>query len=190
MLKNINMKDFLKNALSFLQTFVIALAIVIPIRFFLFQPFIVNGASMEPSFKNGEYLLIDEISYRLKDPQRGEVVVFRYPKDPSYFYIKRIVGLPGETIEIKDQKVKIYNYKFPNGEILEEPYIKGATVSPLKIVLGKNEYFVLGDNREHSSDSRAFGFVPRKNITGRAWISIYPTKGIELIRRANYQYVQ
>lgn len=184
------MKDILKNVLSFLQIFILALAIVIPIRFFLFQPFIVNGASMEPSFKNGEYLLIDEISYKLRNPKRGEVVVFKYPKDPSYFYIKRIIGLPGETVEIKDQEVKIYNYEFPNGKIIKEPYIKGFTTNPLKMVLGKNEYFVLGDNREHSSDSRSFGAVPKKNIIGKAWISIYPTKGIEIIRGTDYQYSQ
>jgi signal peptidase I len=184
------MKGYLKSILSFLQTFVLALAIVIPIRFFLFQPFIVNGASMEPTFKNGEYLLIDEISYKLKGPKRGDVIVFKYPKDPSYFYIKRIIGLPGETVEIEDQKVKIYNYDFPTGRVLNESYIKGLTMSPLKIVLDKNQYFVLGDNREHSSDSRAFGAVPKKNIVGKAWIAIYPTKGIEIIRGNNYQYAR
>lgn len=180
------MSDFSKSLASFLQTFIIALLIVIPIRFFLFQPFIVSGASMEPNFKQGEYLLIDEISYKLREPERGEVIVFRYPKDPSYFYIKRIIGLPGETIEIKDEKVKIYNYDNPAGLVLKEPYINPTTTGNLKIVLGKNEYFLLGDNREHSSDSRFFGSVDRKYITGKAWVAVYPTKGIELIRSANY----
>jgi signal peptidase I len=164
----------------------LALAIVIPIRYFLFQPFIVNGASMEPSFEQGEYLLIDEISYRIRDPKRGEVVVFKYPKDPSFFYIKRIIGLPGETIEISNNQIKIYNYENPNGKILNEPYIKGNTEDALKIVLDKNEYFLLGDNREHSSDSRFFGPVPRENIVGRTWIGIYFREGVELIKGTSY----
>lgn len=180
------MEKILKNLLSFFQTFLIALAIVIPIRYFLFQPFIVNGSSMEPTFNQGEYLLIDEISYRFKDPARGDVVVFRYPKDPSYFYIKRVIALPGETIEIKDKEVKIYNYDSPEGKVLKEPYIKGETNDTLKIVLSKDEYFLLGDNREHSSDSRFFGTVPRKNIIGKAWIAIFPLSGLELVRSASY----
>ncbi len=180
------MRSFLKNLFSFFQTFIIALVIVIPIRYFLFQPFIVSGASMEPNFKQGEYLLIDEISYRIKNPQRGEVIVFKYPKDPSYFYIKRIIGLPGETVEIKDGKVTIYNYDYPSGKKLNEPYINPQTEGEFKIVLGKDEYFLLGDNREHSSDSRFFGAVQKKYIVGRAWIAIYPTKGVEIIRKASY----
>jgi signal peptidase I len=180
------MKDFFKNLASFLQTFILALLIVIPIRFFLFQPFVVSGASMEPNFKQGEYLLIDEISYRIRSPKRGEVIVFRYPKDPSYFYIKRIIGLPGETVQINNGEVKIYNYDYPEGKVLQEPYVNPPTEGNLKIVLDKNEYFLLGDNREHSSDSRFFGSVDKKYIVGKAWVSIYPSKGIEIIRSASY----
>lgn len=181
-----NMKNFFEDIVSFLKTFILALAIVIPIRLFLFQPFIVSGASMEPNFKQGEYLLIDEISYRLKNPKRGEVVVFKYPKNPSYFYIKRIVGLPGETVEISNKIVKIYNYENPKGMILNEPYVNPPTTGNINITLDKDEYFVLGDNRNYSSDSRFFGSVPKKYITGKAWIAIYPKKGIELIKSPSY----
>lgn len=141
---------------------------------------------MEPNFKAGEYLLVDELSYRLRSPKRGEVIVFKYPKDPSYYYIKRVIGLPGETIEIKDGKVRIYNYENPEGKVLSEPYIKGVTKEDIKTVLNKDEYFVMGDNREFSSDSRVFGPVERKFIIGRAWIGIYYSKGIQLIRGVSY----
>lgn len=182
------MNKFLNTFLEALQIFLIALAIVIPIRYFLFQPFFVSGASMEPNFQSGEYLLIDEISYRFREPQRGEVVVFKYPKDSSVLFIKRIIGLPGETVEINDGKVIIYNLEFPKGKVLEEPYIKSDTVGNLKISLKKDEYFVLGDNREHSSDSRSWGPVPRKNIIGRAWVSVYPSYGIEVLKVPSYSF--
>ncbi|MDD5551719.1 MAG: signal peptidase I [Candidatus Pacebacteria bacterium] len=181
------MNKFPRNLISFLQTFLLALAIVIPVRYFLFQPFIVSGSSMEPNFKQGEYLLIDELSFRFRAPERGEVVVFRYPKNPSYFYIKRIIGLPGETVEIQNSKLKIYNYNFPEGKVFNEPYIKGSTEDDLKITLDKNEYFVLGDNREHSSDSRVFGPVSKKNIIGRGWIAVYPSQGVEILKGAVYK---
>jgi len=180
------MNNFLKDFISFIKTFILALAIVIPIRYFLFQPFVVNGASMEPNFKAGEYLLVDEISYKFRTPHRGEVVVFKYPKDPSYYYIKRVIGLPGETIEIQNNQVKIYNYENPEGMVLKEPYIQGETKDNLKMVLGKDEYFLMGDNREFSSDSRTFGPVEKKYIIGKAWIGIYYKKGIQLIRGVSY----
>jgi signal peptidase I len=180
------MNKFLNTFLEILQIFLFALAIVIPVRYFLFQPFFVSGASMEPNFESREYLLIDEISYKFKDPARGEVVIFKYPEDPSVFFIKRIVGLPGETIKISDGKVKIYNLQFPEGKILEEPYIEDQTEGNMKVSLKNNEYFVLGDNRNHSSDSRSWGPVPRENIIGRAWISIFPSKGIQLLTSPSY----
>ncbi|HOK35403.1 MAG TPA: signal peptidase I [Candidatus Pacearchaeota archaeon] len=183
------MNKFLKTFLEALQIFLFALAIVIPIRYFLFQPFFVSGASMEPNFESGEYLLIDEISYRFREPQRGEVIVFKYPKDPSTLFIKRIIGLPGETIEINDGKVIIYNLEFPEGKVLEEPYLKDTTTEgSVKVSLAKNEYFVLGDNRNHSSDSRSWGPVPRENIIGRAWISVFPLKGIEVLTTPSYSF--
>lgn len=179
-------KNFFAKIFDTVQIFIIALAIVIPIRYFLFQPFFVSGASMEPNFKSGEYLLIDEISYRFREPERGEVIVFKYPKDKTSFYIKRIIGLPGEAIEIKEGKIKIYNLERPGGEILDEKYIVETTSGFFKISLNRDEYFVLGDNRDHSSDSRNFGPVPRKNIIGRAWLGAFPSSGIQLLESPTY----
>lgn len=156
---------------------IISLAIIIPIRYFLFQPFFVRGASMEPNFEDNEYLIIDEISYRFNQPERGDVIIFRYPRDPSQFYIKRIVGLPGETITIKDGEITISNEKNPRGVILEEDYLSEQnefTPGNLEMELDQNDYFVLGDNRRSSSDSRKWGAVPRHYIIGRAWIRAWP----------------
>ncbi len=182
------MNRFLKKFLEVLQIFLFVLAIVIPVRYFLFQPFFVSGASMEPNFYSGQYLLLDEISYRFRDPLRGEVVVFRYPEDPSLFFIKRVVGLPGETIEIDQGKIKVYNDQFPQGKVLEEPYIVGQTEGNLRISLADDEYFVLGDNRHHSSDSRSWGPISRKDIIGRAWIAISTSKGVEILNAPAYSF--
>ena len=183
------MKGFLSAVIETIQIFLIALAIVIPIRYFLFQPFFVHGASMEPNFTSGEYLLIDEISYRFREPKRGEVIIFRPPnnQNPTSFFIKRIIGLPGETIEINQEGIKIYNFQSPGGKILEEPYIKSSTDGNTKVSLKTDEYFVLGDNREHSSDSRNWGPISKKNIIGRAWISVLlSSKGIRFLSSPEY----
>ena len=119
-----NKKRFLKSSLFFtweiIKIIIISLAIIIPVRYFLIQPFFVNGASMEPQFHDGEYLIIDELSYRFNKPQRGEVIVFKYPKAPSQYYIKRIIGLPNEKIKIDQGKIIIFNDQNPNGFILNE----------------------------------------------------------------------
>jgi len=130
---------------------IIALLIVVPIRYFIFQPFFVRGQSMEPNFENGDYLIIDEISYRFREPQRGEVIVFRYPLNPSQRYIKRIIGLPGETVEIENNKVIIVNEK--RSQILDESrYLSSATLTPgeIRLTLANDEYFVLGDGHPYS----------------------------------------
>ena len=138
------MKKFLSFLWEIFKIVVIALVIVVPIRYFLFQPFFVKGASMEPNFENGEYLIIDELSYRFREPQRGEVIVFKYPHDPSQRYIKRIIGLPGETIEIKDGQVLISGESFRRVKLFT---CRNLTLGLIKITLAENEYFVLGDNR-------------------------------------------
>lgn len=162
--------------LEMIQVLAISLAIIIPVRYFLIQPFYVQGASMEPNFFDHEYLIIDEISYRLREPERGEVVVFHYPNDPKQFFIKRVIGLPGETVEIKDGKVKIYNKDFPNGKILDETsYLdQDFTASTQVVTLKSDEYFLLGDNRASSLDSRIFGPVKNTHIVGRVWVRGYP----------------
>ena len=154
-----------------LKIVLIALVIVIPIRYFLFQPFIVKGQSMEPNFENSNYLIVDELSYRFRDPQRGEVVVFRYPKNISQRFIKRIIGLPGEKIEIEAGVVMV------NGKILDESkylLLGVQTSGDIQISLDENEYFVLGDNRISSFDSRQWGTLPRKNIIGRVYFRAWP----------------
>jgi signal peptidase I len=165
------MRNFLSFIWETLKIVIIALVIVIPIRYFLFQPFFIKGASMEPNFDDGQYLIIDELSYRFREPQRGEIVVFKYPHDPSQRYIKRIIGLPGETVEVKDGRV------FISGEALDESgYLPTGTLTPglAKITLAENDYFVLGDNRLHSSDSRSWGPLPKENIVGRAYLRAWP----------------
>lgn len=154
---------------------IIAILIVIPIRMFIAQPFIVSGASMDNTFENGQYLIVDQISYYFNQPARGDVVIFRYPRDPSKFFIKRIIGVPGDTIIIENAQVKIINTEHPDGFILEEPYIKSMAVAPkMTEVLGEREYFVMGDNRDQSSDSRSWGILQEERIVGRALIRLFP----------------
>ena len=155
---------------EFIKVVIISLVIVIPIRTYIAQPFIVEGDSMDPNFHDGEYLIIDELSYYFKAPQRGEVIVFRYPRNPSDFFIKRIIGLPGETVEIKNNDVFIDNKLM--GESYLPPDFKTGPDGTIK--LPENQYFVMGDNREHSSDSRFWGLLPKKNITGRVFVRLWP----------------
>jgi signal peptidase I len=158
----------------------IAVAIVIPIRIFIAQPFIVSGSSMVPTFEDGEYLIIDEISYRFSDPKRDDVVVFRYPNNTKKFFIKRIIGLPGETVDIKEGSVTITNEANPEGLYIEEPYVKNVSSGNTHFVLKSDEYFVMGDNRTASSDSRYWGAVPEKLIVGKAFLRLLPIKKIDL----------
>ncbi|MDI6882955.1 MAG: signal peptidase I [Patescibacteria group bacterium] len=167
----------------------LALIIVVPIRYFVFQPFIVKGASMTPAFSNGDYLIVDEISYRFREPQRGEVVVFRYPKDPSQRFIKRIIGLPGEKVKIEGGEIKIID-KFDQEKILDESaYLllgQNNLFDNKVMVLGEEEYFVLGDNRAHSFDSRNWGTLQRKEIIGRVFLRIWPPKALVFIPLPGY----
>lgn len=165
------MKAFFSFIWEISKIVIVALLIVVPIRTFIFQPFFVKGQSMEPNFENGDYLIIDEISYRFREPQRGEVIVFKYPNNPSQRYIKRIIGLPGETVEVKDGKVFIANERLD-----ESSYFPGEIFTPgsAQLSLGNNEFFVLGDNRIASSDSRSWGVLPRNDIIGRVFIRAWP----------------
>lgn len=181
------MRHFLSFCWEILKIIIIALVIVVPIRHFLFQPFIVRGASMEPNFHNGDYLIIDEISYRFKDPQRGEAIVFKSPSNPSQRYIKRIIGLPGETIEIREGKIIILKDK--TSQILDESdYLPSSsqTLGDFKISLKENEYFVLGDNRPFSADSRKWGPLPRENIIGRVFLRAWPITAFAKIENPVY----
>lgn len=185
--------------IELVKVVVIAFIIIIPIRTFVFQPFFVQGASMEPNFHNAEYLIINELGYKktvvaagekeilavkpFKDLQRGTSVVFRYPNDPSKFFIKRIVGLPGEKIVIKNNKVKIYNDEYPDGFILDESsYLPNhvKTNKGKEFNLRNDEYVVLGDNRTHSSDSRDWGILPADFIVGKVLLRAWPINKFEL----------
>ena len=165
---------------DFFKFIVIAVFVVVPIRAWVAQPFIVRGPSMEPTFEDTEYLIVDEFSYHFRAPERGEVIVFRYPEDPSKFFIKRIVGLPGETVEIRDNKVFIK--KGDKTEELNEPYLAEHLTTPNKTVeMDAGEYFVMGDNRLFSSDSRRWGFLPRDLIVGRVWVRLWPPARARLL---------
>lgn len=174
--------------IEILQVVIVAAVIIIPIRYFLIQPFVVNGASMENNFFDSEYLIIDEVTYRLRDANRGEVVVFRPPKNESQFYIKRVIGLPGETVEINDGVITIFNQEFPNGFKLNESYISDYTSGHDRITLAYDEYYLLGDNRDQSLDSRVFGPVKKSSIVGRAWLRGLPIDRLGTINIPEYSF--
>lgn len=181
-------KDFIKETLYII---VISLVVVLPIRTYVAQPYIVSGASMDNTLQNGNYLIIDEISYRFEEPKRGDVVVFKTPPkglelqklplNKTVYYIKRVIGLPGETVEINGDETIIYNKENPEGVKLVEPYVyidnnidsQFASIK-LKVDLKDGEYFVMGDNRHNSSDSRLWGVLPRENIIGSTYLRLFP----------------
>ena len=142
---------------------------------------------MEPNFKNGDYLVVDEISYRFADPNRGDVIVFKFPGDPKQRYIKRIIGIPGETVKIEEGKITISNQE--KSWVLDESnYLPSSltTSSNEEISLGNDEYFVLGDNRPFSSDSRRWGLLPRENIIGRVFLRALPFGAFAKIDAPSY----
>jgi signal peptidase I len=179
--------SFGKQALIFFweifKVVVISLAIIIPVRYFLIKPFYVKGASMEPNFYDHEYLIVDEISYRFTQPQRGDTVVFRYPFDVSQHFIKRVIGLPGEKIKVAEGKIYILTENNPQGEELNEDYLLPAmkTLGDVELELGPDEYYLLGDNRTASLDSRAFGPVKRNYIIGRTLVRGWPLDRIGFV---------
>ncbi len=162
------------SLLDTIKFIVLALIIVTPIRMFIAQPFIVSGSSMDPTFATGQYLIVDELSYHLGDPKRGDVIILRYPNDTKKFFIKRVIGLPNETLEIRDGAVTIKNMEHPEGFAMSEPYIKYTKNDTMTKMLGEGEYFVMGDNRAASSDSRYWGVVPRDLVVGRALVRLLP----------------
>ncbi len=146
------------------------------VRYFLFKPFYVKGASMEPNFHDKEYLIIDELSYRFHDPVRGDVIVFRPPENTKEYFLKRIIALPGEHVKISEGRVIIYNAEHPEGVVVDETYLPDdvLTLGEVNKVLAADEFFVMGDNRPNSYDSRRFGAIERSSIVGRAWVRGWP----------------
>lgn len=168
----------------------ISLAIILPVRYFLIKPFYVNGASMEPNYYDHEYLVIDEITYRFDAPKRGEVVVFRYPGDPKQYFIKRVIGLPGERVVLQDNKTTVYNQAYPDGKVIEEPYLAAGEVTAGEAdkTLGADEYFVLGDNRHASLDSRRFGSINKSAIVGRTWLRGWPLDRVGVLIHHDFDF--
>ena len=179
------MKNTLKYIWETAKIVLLALLIVAPIRFFLFQPFIVRGASMEPNFHEADYLIVDQISYRLREPKRGEVVVFYYPDNPQKRHIKRIIGLPEEEVVIEEESI----YIIDDGDtiILTEDYLPlERTYGESSFVLADNEYFVMGDNRGSSFDSRNWGSLPKENIIGKVFFQISPFSVFSKVELPDY----
>ena len=159
----------------------IAILLVIPIRLFIAQPFIVSGSSMSPTFSDGDYLIVDELSYRFRNPERGDVIIFRYPNDKKKFFIKRIIGLPNEKLDIKGNTVTIVSEEHPEGLLLEQPYVERGADGSGHFELKDDEYFVMGDNRSASSDSRYWGAVAKNLIMGRALLRLLPISEADLL---------
>lgn len=175
--------------LDIIQVIVFAVAIFLFVYLLILQPHKIKGASMMPNFPDGEYLLTDKVTYRFQEPERGDVIVFQPPNSRSgEEFIKRIVGIPGDTIAIRENKVYIDNEELEESYIPEDVLtIGGAFVSGGKgIIVPTESYFVLGDNREHSSDSRSWGFVEKEKITGRAWLVYWPPSEAGVIRSPEY----
>ncbi len=182
--------------LEMVKILVLAAVVIIPIRAFLFQPFFVQGSSMEPNFDDGEYLVISEFGYKqttipvadikttpFRELGRQQPIVFRFPKDPSQYFIKRVIGLPGEAVEIRGGRVYIYNAVHPDGYALDEsayldPAVKTSDMK--KTAVAESQYFVLGDNRSFSYDSRAFGPIDRTAVIGRVLLRAWPLDEIAL----------
>ncbi|MEK7157599.1 MAG: signal peptidase I [Patescibacteria group bacterium] len=173
-------ENFFKEIFKFA---LLAAIIVLPIRIFIAQPFVVSGASMDPTFESGQYLIVDQISYRFGSPKRGDVIIFRYPLDKKKFFIKRIIGLPSETVDLQNGQISITNKDGAKALVTEESYIssRASNDSRSSVILKNNEYFVLGDNRTESSDSRFWGAVESSLIIGRPFISLFPISKISLL---------
>jgi len=174
---------------EFLKVIVMAAIIIVGVRYFLFKPFVVRGASMEPNFFEKEYLIIDEISYRLRQPARGDIVVFRAPTAPQEYFLKRIIGLPGERVKVGNGKVFIYNKENPQGKQLDETVYLPAetdTQGDVDLQLNDDQYFVLGDHRSVSFDSRRFGAIHRSDLVGRAWVRGLPLNRISRFTTLQY----
>jgi signal peptidase I len=169
---------------------IIALLIIVPFRAFIAEPFVVSGSSMLPNYHNRDYLIIDRFSYRNGSPQRGDVVVLNFPKDPSQYYIKRIIGLPGERIKVAEGRITVYNEIYPEGVEINETYLQKdlITLGEKITVLQDNQFFVLGDNRNNSFDSRRFGPIDRGSIVGRTWVRGWPLSRIQTFRAPNFGF--
>lgn len=185
-----SVKNFLDFSFETIRVVIVSLIIIFVVRSFIIQPFFVKGSSMEPNFEDGDYLIVNEIGYRLEEPERGDVIIFRYPNDPSEYFIKRIIALPGETVQVENGEVKIFNAEHPEGFILDESaYLADSVVTAGSDLeeLGDTEYYVLGDNRGASSDSRRWGILDKNYIIGKAWVRAWPFDSISVFEPLDYE---
>ncbi|MCC7436744.1 signal peptidase I [Candidatus Nomurabacteria bacterium] len=175
---------FLENV-SYIGT---AVVLAMLVQQFVIRPFVVNGSSMSPTLETGNYLLIDEVTYRFSGPERGDVVVFKAPPEPDKYFIKRIIGLPGDTVSINGQIVTITNKDNPEGFTLSEPFITHKSSDNIVVKVPEDQYFVMGDNRSGSYDSRSWGTLPKEDLRGRALIRLLPIKEIDYLPgKVNYE---
>lgn len=158
-----------------------AIGLALLIQAFVVRPFIVSGNSMDPSIKNGQYLIVDQVSYRFHDPARGDIIVFKAPPEPTKYYIKRIIGLPGDTVSIQGTTITITDAQHPNGFTLNEAFITHPQKDMLTVTVPADSYFVMGDNRAGSYDSRMWGMLPKANIRGRALLRLLPLSTIHYL---------
>jgi len=178
--------DILVGVFDFVKTVATIVILAIIIRVFVIQPYIVEGQSMEQSFHNNDYLITEKISYKIREPKRGEVIIFHPPDNPSVNYIKRVVGLPNDKIEVRAGGVYV------NDKKIYEPYLTSneETLNSQKndyvIVLRDDEYFVFGDNRNHSRDSREIGAIPKENVVSRVWFRLLPINKLKAFAAVSY----
>ncbi len=176
--KHSKWKAVMKEVLTFI---VIAVCIVLPFRIYIAEPYLVDGRSMDPTFETGDYLIVDKLSYRLHEPKRNTVLVFHYPNDTKKSFIKRIIGLPGETVEGKGNEVTIFNAENPQGFKIDQSYVVHEQPGNFKITLASDEYFVMGDNRAESFDSRSWGPLNKKYISGKPIVRLLPITQIGIV---------
>lgn len=185
--------DIWRFGAELIRTAIIVSVLAIAIRTFAIQPFVVEGSSMFPRFETNDFLIVDKISYRFSEPERGDIIVFKYPYDLQTNYVKRIIGLPGDTVKISDGKVIIINDAHPDGVVLSEPYLPSDNITTLSVtsatnqfIVPANKFFVLGDNRRASSDSREWGLLPKEDVIGRVFVQVYPFSRASWVSHARY----
>lgn len=184
--------DLLESLAEGIRTVLIVIGIAIVIRVFIFQPYRVEGASMLPRFTTNDHLIVDKLSYRFTEPHRGDIIVFKYPRETSIYYVKRIIGLPGERVSIKDNTITITKADGSSFVLAENAYLAStvktnpSSQGETEFSVAQNSYFVLGDNRPASSDSREWGLLPKEDIIGRVILQTYPLKDFSIVKHASY----
>jgi signal peptidase I len=179
---------FVRSVIEVVVIAGIAVFAVVLCRQYVFNPYGISGSSMSPNFHDGDYVFVDEMSYRLRDAKRGEVIVFHGPASHGEDLLKRIIGLPGERILISDNTVKVFNSENPDGLILNESYLDANAVTngAADVTLKENQYFVMGDNRSVSFDSRSWGPLDANLIVGKVALRIWPPEATQAFGAEQY----